>query len=99
MAMINAAPSSSPKTKRPPLERRGKILIGLAVVGGVFGVAVGVLRIVGLIHPFLVPTGTMAPTIDRGDHVLMEGLTFLARKPRRGDIAVFKTDNIAQLPP
>jgi len=41
----------------------------------------------------------MAPTIDRGDHVLMEGLTFLARKPRRGDIAVFKTDNIAQLPP
>jgi signal peptidase I len=40
----------------------------------------------------------MAPTVSPGDHVLMEGLTFLARKPRRGDVAVFKTDGIARLP-
>jgi signal peptidase I len=40
----------------------------------------------------------MTPTVSPGDHVLMEGLTFLARKPRRGDVAVFKTDGIARLP-
>ncbi len=41
----------------------------------------------------------MAPTITSGDHVIMEGFTFLARKPRRGDVAVFKSDGIAQLLP
>jgi signal peptidase I len=40
----------------------------------------------------------MAPTVSPGDHVMMEGLTFLARKPRRGDVAVFKTDGIPRLP-
>ena len=30
---------------------------------------------------------------------MMEGLTFLSRKPRRGDVVVFKTDGIAALPP
>jgi signal peptidase I len=28
----------------------------------------------------------------------MEGVTFLSRQPRRGDIVVFKTDGIASLP-
>ena len=29
---------------------------------------------------------------------MMEGFTFVARKPRRGDIVVFKSDGIASLP-
>jgi signal peptidase I len=39
----------------------------------------------------------MAPAISRGDHFMMEDLTFLVRKPRRGDVIVFKTDGIASL--
>lgn len=31
----------------------------------------------------------MAPAVSGGDHIIMEGITFLARSPRRGDIVVF----------
>ncbi len=40
----------------------------------------------------------MNPTLSAGDRVLMEGFSFLVRKPRRGDIAVFKSDGITSLP-
>ena len=60
--------------------------------------AVVVLRVCGLVRPFSVPTGAMTPAVSAGDHVMMEGVTFLSRQPRRGDIVVFKTDGIASLP-
>jgi signal peptidase I len=41
----------------------------------------------------------MTPAVSAGDHIMMEGITFLSRQPRRGDIVVFKTDGIATLPP
>ena len=41
----------------------------------------------------------MTPSVSPGDHVMMERLTFLARKPCRGDVVVFRTDGIASLPP
>jgi signal peptidase I len=41
----------------------------------------------------------MTPAVAAGDHVMMEGVTFLSREPRRGDIIVYKTDGIAALPP
>lgn len=56
------------------------------------------LRITGLLRPFSVPTGGMSPSITKGDHVMMEGVTFFARKPRRGDIVVFKTDGLPSVP-
>jgi signal peptidase I len=62
-------------------------------------VALIALRILGLVHPFFVPTGAMTPAVAAGDHVMMEGMTFLAREPRRADIVVFRTDGIASLPP
>ncbi len=40
----------------------------------------------------------MAPTIQAGDNIVMENLTFRARRPRRGDVVVFKTDGISELP-
>jgi signal peptidase I len=73
---------------------RRRVLIGLVV--GV-GVLLASLRFLGLIRPFKVPTGAMTPTISQGDHFLMEGFTFLARKPRRGDVLVFRTDSIESL--
>jgi signal peptidase I len=39
----------------------------------------------------------MTPAVSPGDYVVMEGITFLARKPRRGDIVIFKTDGIRGL--
>jgi signal peptidase I len=41
----------------------------------------------------------MVPTVSPGDHIIVEGFTFLKRKPRRGDIVVFRSDGIAALQP
>jgi signal peptidase I len=62
------------------------------------GILVLGLRATGLVRPFRVPTAGMSPAISPGDHVMMEGLTFLSRQPRRGDIIVFKTDGLPEVP-
>ena len=36
----------------------------------------------------------MAPTIREGDSLLMEGVTYLFRAPRRGEIVVYNTQGI-----
>jgi signal peptidase I len=74
------------------LRRRTFIGLGVAV-----GLALSLLYPLGLIRSFRIPTIAMTPAIARGDHILMEGLTFLLRKPQRGDIIVFKTDGIASM--
>jgi signal peptidase I len=57
------------------------------------------LRLFGLLRIFSIPTGGMSPAVAAGDRVIMEALTYLSRKPRRGDIVVFKTDGLSTLPP
>lgn len=89
-----SAPSHQPKS----LSRTRVFFFGVAIVAGVFGAVLLTLGFTGLVRPFSVPTGAMTPAISPGDHVLMEGVTFLAGQPHRGDIIVFKTDGIAPLP-
>ncbi len=51
-----------------------------------------------LIQPFVIPTGSMRPTIMENDRVLAEKITYrFARAPRPGDIVVFD-DPLAQHP-
>jgi signal peptidase I len=78
---------------------RQKLIIGCASIPGIIIIAVMVLRLCGLIYPFSIPTGSMSPAISPGDHVFMEGFTYLAGKPARGDNAVFRTDGLPMLPP
>ena len=80
------------------MNRTSNLMVRLALIIAVFVGALIVLRICGLIRPFSIPTGTMAPAVSSGDHVMMEDVTYFSRKPRRGDIVVFKTDGIASLP-
>src|SRR5262245_18684226 len=89
--MKNPSPSPLPGTGRSGVDERSKLLVGLGVIIGVSFVTLAMLRVFGLICPFSVPSSAMAPTVSPGDHVLMEGFTFLVRKPCRGDVAVFKT--------
>jgi signal peptidase I len=81
------------------MSRLSKFLIGLALVPACLVGALIVLRICGLVRPFSVPTGAMTPAVSAGDHVMMEGVTFVSRHPRRGDVVVFRTDGIGSLPP
>jgi signal peptidase I len=56
-----------------------------------------VLRTLGLLIPYRAPTASMVPALHTGDQFIMEGFTYLWRKPARGDIAVFETKGIATI--
>lgn len=75
----------------PEFVRVVLIFSGLA---GVCFIATLILRLLGLIQLFNIPSGGMSPTLERGDRLLMERLTYLMRKPKRGDVAVFKTQDM-----
>jgi len=83
-----------PVKKRTPQPIWVKILIVLAVLVLVTPV---VLIATNLSRIYSIPNGAMAPAIAAGDHVVMEGFSYLRRPPRRGDIVVFKTDAIPGL--
>jgi signal peptidase I len=51
-----------------------------------------------LFHCSYVPTGAMAPTISRGDNILISRCAYWLHPPRRGDIIAFKTSGIALIP-
>lgn len=57
-----------------------------------------VLRGFNLLRPYKIPTGAMAPALNPQDHVLMEGLSYLWRKPERGELVVFSTRGIRGIP-
>ena len=97
-------PPSLPVAPRPPTERRRlepltKVLGSVALVAAALAMAAFALFVFGLLKPFSVPTGGMAPAISPGDLVIMEGFTSRSRRPRRGDVVCFKTAGIPQLPP
>jgi signal peptidase I len=80
--------------KAHPIPRAARIVMILAfAAAGVFAIVI-ILRLLGLLRPFYLPTNAMAPAVPAGNHVFSEGLTFLVHPPRRGDILIFKTDGI-----
>ena len=80
------------------LDRTTKVLIVLAGIGGAIFAGLMALVVFGLVRPFSVPTGGMTPAVSAGDHVMMEGVSLLWREPHRGDVIVFRTTGMAQLP-
>ncbi len=96
--MNPVTPPPFPSSGRGSLSRRDKLLIGLGLIPACLVGGLIALRLIGVVRPFSVPTGAMTPAVSAGDHVVMEGFTFLARKPRRGDIVVFRTDGIPSVP-
>lgn len=57
------------------------ILIAFALAQGIKAV---------IVQPFVIPTGSMIPTIEIGDRVLAEKITYrFSHGPRYGDIVVF----------
>ena len=101
---MNSDVSQSPESSKNIWKRHNKtfsllILLPIGVTGALIIGTLICLRILGLICPYAIPTGAMAPAVSAGDHVLMENFTYLLREPRRGDIVVFKADGIDLLDP
>lgn len=63
----------------------GRRLVVLVVVAAV---VIAVIRAV-LVQSFVVPTGSMTPTVDAGDRVLVSRLAYRTGPIRRGDVVVF----------
>ncbi|MDZ4063843.1 MAG: signal peptidase I [Coriobacteriia bacterium] len=63
------------------------VLETVLMVALAFALAQGIKAFV--LQPYVIPTGSMEPTIMTGDRVLAEKLSFRWRAPQQGDIVVF----------
>lgn len=97
--MSNTTPATPPPAAEKPKDKLSKQARLLLISVGVFIALTFILRLTGLLCPFQVPTGAMAPTIAPGDRVLMERFSLLSRPPHRGDLVIFDTTGIAGLQP
>lgn len=59
-----------------------------AVIVGALAIALVIQAF--LFQAFLIPSGSMQPTLDVGDRVLVNKLSYRSGQPSRGDIVVFK---------
>ena len=91
-------PPPLPSRKSPWKQGVITTLIIVAVALGLCVLAIVGLQLFGMIRPFSIPSAGMSPTINRGDQIYVERLTYLLRKPRRGDVVIFRTDTIPTLP-
>ena len=84
--MTDSGASAAPQKEEQSF---GRWLIETAVlVALAFALAYGIRTL--LVEPFIVPTGSMIPTIQIGNRVLAEKVSFrFVRQPRYGDIVVF----------
>jgi signal peptidase I len=71
------------------MSKRIKLLIGLSVMPAALVFLLIFCRLFGLLIPFAIPVNSMKPAVSSGDHVIMEGFSYLFRDPRREDIVVF----------
>jgi len=46
-------------------------------------------------RPFSISAGSMAPTLQRNDHILVQTCAYWFSKPQRGDVVAWKTDALA----
>lgn len=92
------APLGSGESRLPRSARR-RVAIAVAVAAGTVCVGVAVLMELGLVRTLSYPSGAMTPTLLPGDHVFMEGLTFLWREPARGEVVIFLTDGLPIVSP
>lgn len=55
--------------------------------------AVAALLLRSTVQTYSIPSGSMSPTLEAGDHIVVTpiGLPFADRSPRRGDVVVFRS--------
>lgn len=84
--------------RRGQADRARKWVVGGFVLVVLAGAAIVLLRLLGLIQPMRNPNRSMEPTVRPGDTILVEGVSRLLGPPKRGELLVFRTDGIKELP-
>jgi len=77
-----------PSTHRPGPERRRSPARRIAVIALVAALALSLVRSL-LVQSYVVPTGSMEPTVRPGDRVLVSRLAYRIGDIHRGDVIVF----------
>ena len=69
----------------------------MLILGGVVLIFLAPVAPFGKTRLYSVPTKAMGPTIQPGDGVFTEDLSYLVKKPERGDIVVFEIKGISKI--
>ncbi len=75
---------------KAPRSRSRSIVEWVAVIGGALLVALVIKTF--LIQAFYIPSGSMEPTLEIGDRVLVNKLSYRVHDVNRGDLVVFERD-------
>jgi signal peptidase I len=89
--MTNSSPPPFPGKRRRVTRFAVILWISAAII--ITFVAVGI-RASGLLRLLRVPTRNMAPAVRAGDVIVAEKISLWTRRPSRGEIVVFRTDNV-----
>ena len=82
-------PDTRPPASTKPAGRGRKVLVEWLVILAVAVLAAFLIRSFA-IEPFYIPSGSMEPTLQIGDRVLVNKLSYDLHSVHRGDIVVFK---------
>lgn len=78
---------SSARSQAEPFSARW-VIEWIVLAGMAFVLALGIKTFV--VQPFVIPSGSMEPTIEIGDRVLANRFIYRFNEPGRGDIVVFE---------
>ena len=81
---------TSGEERRPPRKKSGGALEYLVILLVSFALVFGFVRPF-VMEAFWIPSGSMIPTLEIGDRVLVNKFIYRFTEPKRGDIIVFKS--------
>ena len=76
------------KDRRAARNRTKRIIVVIVVTVAALLVARAIVKRFWL-DCYYIPSGAMAPTLQPGDHVLVNKVTYRRQRPKRGDLVVF----------
>ena len=81
---------TSEERRRPPRKKSGGALEYLIILVVSFALVFGFVRPF-VVEAFWIPSGSMIPTLEIGDRVLVNKFIYRFTDPKRGDIIVFRS--------
>src|SRR5829696_1632515 len=81
-------PSPTTRSGKDAKDGKGSLVELFVIVAVALGLALLIQAF--LVKPFRIPSQSMEPTLDVGQRVLVDRVSFHFRDPHRGDVVVFK---------